>query len=176
MTDQTRATRMQMRQLSWWSWWSGLDLAHKITISQSERRGRGENSTPRSRQGGQRFRKWQKWREARRRLRTESAKAKREAAKSVGDGKREILMGVSASVVVGIPKQRGAKMSAERKFNSRNLTKDVPCREDKTWRKSDEWEGKCPRDKFASRRDVSDREEKHHVPLDLRYPPRNLQK
>jgi hypothetical protein len=62
----------------------------------------------------------------------EVCEGEREAAKSVGDGKREILMGVSTSVVVGIPKQRGAKMSAEHKFNSRNLTKDVPCREDKT--------------------------------------------
>jgi len=58
----------------------------------------------------------------------QNLQSEKETAKSVGDGKREILMGVSTSVVAGIPKQLGAKMSAERKFNRRNLTKDVPCR------------------------------------------------
>lgn len=62
----------------------------------------------------------------------EAAKTERKPAKSLEGGEREILMGASASVVAGISKQRGAKMSAERKFNRRNLTENVLCHEDKT--------------------------------------------
>lgn len=65
---------------------------------------------------------------------------KKKAAKSLGGGEREILMGTSPW-----PESLSseARKSAEGKFNRRNLTENVPGRENKTRRKQ-ERSGKLP--------------------------------